>query len=104
MAENNCKCVICGKEFHVPPSILRDGFGMTCSRMCRDAYKVGRPRKLMPKLKRKDLADAYYAIAHGDKSVNQASKELGISQTTLMKWYRKFVYEGEVPPDKYFED
>ena len=35
MKKNNCKCLICGKEFYRSPVYIKRGVNKTCSMLCR---------------------------------------------------------------------
>jgi hypothetical protein len=37
--KNNCKCKVCGKEFHAKPSAILRGIGVYCSRECKHEYQ-----------------------------------------------------------------
>jgi hypothetical protein len=39
--ENNCKCLMCGKEFHKALSVREDERGKYCSKKCKDIFQQG---------------------------------------------------------------
>lgn len=106
MAELNCTCAVCGKKFHLKPSLIAQGRGVTCSDMCRSAYvhENGGAFRKRAKVRREDYANAVYDVISGEKSVRKAARELGVPPKTMSMWAKQWAYEGKMPPDDAFID